>query len=298
MEINEVEYHHLLEKVNELEQENEKLKINEEKYRLLIDDSSDPIFSFSVGGRYTYVNKRFAKGVGKQQEYIIGKTIWDVFEKDEADKRYGILKKAFDSGDKQVLEVRVPTPNGDTYYITTITPQKDSTGKVLTVLCISKDITIRKRAEIELQKSEKQLRIANATKDKFFSIIAHDLKNPFNSILGFSELLLEQMDEPNHAKISEFAHAIHLNSMKERDVSSTIFKDSFKELTDYLSENKPLRDELIASKYFRDYAYTNHFEFLAVIIESFIETPSEFRSQFPKIYDYTKQMLNFNFAGY
>lgn len=98
--------------------------------------------------------------------------------------------------------------------------------------------------------------------------------------------------------IHEFAHAIHLNSMKERDVSSTIFKDSFKELTDYLSENKPLRDELIASKYFRDYAYTNHFEFLAVIIESFIETPSEFRSQFPKIYDYTKQMLNFNFAGY
>lgn len=98
--------------------------------------------------------------------------------------------------------------------------------------------------------------------------------------------------------IHEFAHAIHLNSMKERDVSSTIFKDSFKELTDYLSENKPLRDELIASEYFREYAYTNHFEFLAVIIESFIETPAKFRSQFPGIYNLTKQMLNFNFAGY
>jgi len=98
--------------------------------------------------------------------------------------------------------------------------------------------------------------------------------------------------------IHEFAHAIHLNSMKERDVSSTIFKDSFRELTDYLSQNKPLRDELIASEYFREYAYTNHFEFLAVIIESFIETPAKFKSQFPKIYDLTKQMLNFNFAGY
>ena len=98
--------------------------------------------------------------------------------------------------------------------------------------------------------------------------------------------------------IHEFAHAIHLNSMKERDVSSTIFKDSFKELTDYLSENKPLRDELIASEYFREYAYTNHFEFLAVIIESFIETPVQFKSHFPRIYGLTKQMLNFNFAGY
>jgi Mlc titration factor MtfA (ptsG expression regulator) len=98
--------------------------------------------------------------------------------------------------------------------------------------------------------------------------------------------------------IHEFAHAIHLNSIKERDVSSTIFKDSFKELTDYLSENKSLRDELIASEYFRDYAFTNQFEFLAVVIESFIETPTEFKNQFPKIYSYTKQMLNFNFAGY
>jgi len=209
MEISETEYHHLLEKVNRLEQENETLKTDEEKYRLLLDESSDPIFSFSAGGRYTYVNKRFAKGVGKQQDFIIGKTIWDVFDQEEADKRYHFLKKAFDSGDKQVLEVRVPTPVGDTYYITTITPQKDNSGNVATVLCISKDITIRKRAEIELQESEKQLRIANATKDKFFSIIAHDLKNPFNSIIGFSKLLLEQINDQEQSKINEFAHAIH-----------------------------------------------------------------------------------------
>ena len=98
--------------------------------------------------------------------------------------------------------------------------------------------------------------------------------------------------------IHEFAHAIHLNSIKERDVSSTIFSDSFKELTTLLSNEEALRKDLIASKYFRDYAYTNQFEFIAVIIETFIETPDEFKSLFPEIYDKTKQMLNFNFAGY
>ncbi|MEZ4801878.1 MAG: zinc-dependent peptidase [Gelidibacter sp.] len=98
--------------------------------------------------------------------------------------------------------------------------------------------------------------------------------------------------------IHEFAHAIHLNSIKERDVSSTIFSDSFQELTELLSHEEGLRKALIESKYFREYAYTNQFEFLAVIIETFIESPSEFRSQFPEIYDKTKQMLNFNFAGY
>jgi Mlc titration factor MtfA (ptsG expression regulator) len=98
--------------------------------------------------------------------------------------------------------------------------------------------------------------------------------------------------------IHEFAHAIHLNSMKERDVSSTIFSDSFKELTELLANTETLRKDLISSEYFREYAYTNQYEFLAVIIESFIESPEDFKTQFPEIYSKTKQMLNFNFAGY
>ncbi|HLT32905.1 MAG TPA: zinc-dependent peptidase [Aquaticitalea sp.] len=98
--------------------------------------------------------------------------------------------------------------------------------------------------------------------------------------------------------IHEFAHAIHLNSIKERDISSTIFSDSFKELTELLTQEEGLRKSLIESSYFREYAYTNQYEFVAVIIETFIESPSEFRSQFPQVYNKTKQMLNFNFAGY
>ena len=105
-------------------------------------------------------------------------------------------------------------------------------------------------------------------------------------------------DDNLNLGIHEFTHAIHLNSIKETDVSSGIFEDSFKELTNLLSLKKDLREALIRSQYFRDYAYTNQFEFIAVIIENFIETPHEFRTQFPEIYAKTKQMLNFNFSGY
>ena len=105
-------------------------------------------------------------------------------------------------------------------------------------------------------------------------------------------------DDNLNLGIHEFAHAIHLNSIIERDVSSTIFKDSFRELTDLLSNSKPMRDRLIASRYFREYAYTNQFEFLAVLVEYFFETPIEFKNQFPQVYGKVKQMLNFNFAKY
>ncbi|WP_067150043.1 zinc-dependent peptidase [Pseudotamlana agarivorans] len=98
--------------------------------------------------------------------------------------------------------------------------------------------------------------------------------------------------------IHEFTHAIHINSMKERDISSTIFSDTFKELTELLLNEPNLREALVNSHYFRKYAFTNQFEFLAVIMETFIETPTEFKAKFPEVYGKTKQMLNFHFAGY
>jgi len=98
--------------------------------------------------------------------------------------------------------------------------------------------------------------------------------------------------------IHEFAHAIHLNSIKERDVSSTIFEDSYKELIELLSNQENLRKQLVDTRYFREYAYTNQFEFLAVIVETFIESPKELKGQFPQVYHKVQQMLNFNFAGY
>lgn len=98
--------------------------------------------------------------------------------------------------------------------------------------------------------------------------------------------------------IHEFGHAIHFNSYKNNDVSSLIFRDGFKDLKSYLKSNEAKRRELIQTKYFREYAYTNEFEFVAVLIECFFETPLEFKTSFPRIYNYVKLMLNFNFAGY
>ena len=105
-------------------------------------------------------------------------------------------------------------------------------------------------------------------------------------------------DDNLNLGIHEFGHAIHLNAFNKTDVTSLIINQGFQDLTDYLKDNESLRLNLIASKYFRAYAYTNQYEFFAVILENFIETPTAFKSQFPKLYNYMKRMLNFNFAGY
>ncbi len=66
------------------------------------------------------------------------------------------------------------------------------------------EIEERRRTEIALQESENNLKEANAAKDKFFSIIAHDLRNPFNAVIGFSNLLRENISEFNLDEISEY----------------------------------------------------------------------------------------------
>lgn len=124
---------------------------SEKSYRILLDESSDPIFAFYPDGQYRYVNQAFAEGVVKPREEIIGKKIWDVFPQDEADKRYAVVKWVFENGKTKVIEVRVPRADGDRYYITTAKPILNEQGKVVSVICISKEITDRKRVEQDLE---------------------------------------------------------------------------------------------------------------------------------------------------
>jgi len=70
------------------------------------------------------------------------------------------------------------------------------------------EIEERKRAEIALLESEKKLQEANAAKDKFFRIIAHDLRNPFNAVIGFSSMLKKVITSNNKNKIEEYTDNI------------------------------------------------------------------------------------------
>jgi Mlc titration factor MtfA (ptsG expression regulator) len=100
--------------------------------------------------------------------------------------------------------------------------------------------------------------------------------------------------------VHEMVHAMHINYLKRRhkSTSAAIFLDSFNELMELLNKQPHYKNRLVRSHYLRDYAHTNAFEFAAVLIEHFIETPKELKQHFPEVYHKVRQMLNFNFYPY
>jgi len=74
------------------------------------------------------------------------------------------------------------------------------------------ELLARINTHIQLKKQAEKLELQNATKDKFFSIISHDLKNPIASIIGFSEILKDNYKDIERSKVESFASIIYKSS--------------------------------------------------------------------------------------
>lgn len=141
--------------------------------------------------------------------------------------------------------------------------------------------------------------------DEFYSKINNAMHkgefNPYGKALVLSWKDFEEgyqiTNDNRNLGIHEFMHAMQLEARKSSDLDSTRFAKQFQNILMQLT-HKEVKDKLDETKYFRAYAFTNQYEFMAVLAEYFIESPKDFKSHFPMLYSYTQKLLNFRFAGY
>jgi len=116
------------------------------------------------------------------------------------------FQQAIEQGGSYEVDSEIITARGNRRSVKSIGKADLSNRRVFGLF---QDITDRKQVEAELKIKNEQLKKLIATKDKFFSIIAHDLKSPFNGILGFSEILKEEAPDLDKNSIVEYARLIH-----------------------------------------------------------------------------------------
>lgn len=124
-----------------------------------------------------------------------------------------VIDKYLDySTDNQKMEIthRIISESGKLKYITQRTETSfDEKGNPLSTIGSVQDITESKLAENLLFEQKKQLQELNATKDKFFSIIGHDLRSPFAGIIGFSDFLLKNLKILSVAETDKYVGVIN-----------------------------------------------------------------------------------------
>ncbi|MDO9254545.1 MAG: response regulator [Bacteroidales bacterium] len=171
------------------------LRESEQNFRTLADSGQTLIWAAGTDKRCNYFNRVWLEFTGHTLEQELGNSCINDIHPDDAQQRIDIYHKAFDLRDKFSAEYRLLHHSGEYLWIQENgSPRYSSTGEFLGYIGQCQDITRRKQSELELQKKNEELQKLNAEKDKFFSIIAHDLRSPFSAFLGYTQMMEEELE--------------------------------------------------------------------------------------------------------
>jgi PAS domain S-box-containing protein len=200
--------------ITERKRAQQAIRESEEKYRNITENIEDFLYTFERIGRilrpvfYTASVERIT-GYSQADLLTDSRLILKIIHPDDFEDAKKQLKKILLSQiqSSTEFELRIINKQGNIVWIRNkINVIRSHEGLISKVYGLVSDITLRKKAQDELKRSTDNLIKLNETKDRFISIISHDLRTPFSSILGFTDLLLndEGLSEEEKRQYIEF----------------------------------------------------------------------------------------------
>ncbi|MDD1693845.1 MAG: PAS domain-containing protein [Methanoregula sp.] len=206
--------------LRELKQKEDALQKSEHKYRTLVENIPQSIFRKDLNSRYVSCNENFASTLNLTPEEITGKTDFDLYPRELAEKFRGDDKRVMTTGQTEEF-IDQSLLNGKVRWNDTIkTPVKDIEGNITGIQGIFWDITERKAAEeelhrlydelenrveertAELRQAQEAYRQANTKLNLLSSITRHDILNQLTALQGYLELSEYSIHDP--VKLREY----------------------------------------------------------------------------------------------
>ena len=186
-------------------------------FKALLEQSSDLIFFKDREDKFQFCSQSVANISGhKHWSELIGKKTLDIFESE--------ISKQYIKEDQKVLSEGIALSNIINTYVTckgkkgfletNKWPLFDHNNNTIGVFGVSRDITKRMASEAKVKEKEKELRKSNATKDKLFSIISHDLRSPFIGLASMNELISDSINSQDYDSAKEILSLVEKTSLK------------------------------------------------------------------------------------
>jgi len=188
----------------------------ETKYDLLykaLNTAANSIVVTNKAGNIIWVNNSFSNSTGYSREEIIGKNP-RLLKSGKHDVNFYLkMWSVILSGNIWEGEIWNRKKDGSIYPEDMIISPVIYDNQITHYIAIKQDITQRKNDQALLNKAKEDLYELNITKDKFFSIIAHDLKNPFHALMYISKQIIDNFENLNKNDLLLNLNTIHQSSV-------------------------------------------------------------------------------------
>lgn len=205
--------------ITEMKQAEQKLRESEETARALVDAFTDYAALLDNELRILALNDPLAELWGVDADSVLGKPVWKA-----APRELRVLAKphwhrVLQSGERVQFEYC----SGGRWYYSNYYPIIDEQGKTTRVAAFARDITEQKEAQERLNEAKEAAEFANRSKSEFLANMSHELRTPLNAVIGFSEILKEEMLGPlGNKNYQEYVGDIHESGVHLLEVINDI----------------------------------------------------------------------------
>lgn len=184
-----------------------KIRQNEKDLKAIFWSMDNIIVEFSSRGEYLKIAPTNNSILYRPEKELLGKTVHEIFEKENADLFLNSIQECIMTKKLVVIEYSLEINGENLWFSARINYKSDNS-----VIYNAFDITKRKLNEQIIHDSAKSLKQLNQMKDKFFSIIAHDLRNPVGGMKSLTDLIIEQYDSIEDKDLKEFLRSLQSSS--------------------------------------------------------------------------------------
>jgi PAS domain S-box-containing protein len=230
------QYQTLYNDVTELKQAEEALHESEEKYRLIVENSRDTIFTINNAEEFAYVSPSITAMLGYHPAQLIGKKFISLVHPDDVHIIGEETQQSYLPGYTVSADniYRMRHASGEWRWVASRgTRAIDANGNFLNFIGIIRDVTEHKQAEEEKQALEEKAQVNSrlAAVGELAAGIAHEINNPLTSVIGFSQLALAKQNVPDDIK----------EDLKIIEEGSRRVADIVRRLLTFARQSKPVK---------------------------------------------------------